>query len=193
MSIDYVAEIQKIMPPPANPIDVDPAVLQRNLESLKLTSGLPEDYLRYATLYGSGSPRIHYDEPGLGPHSWDFWSPARPTYPEIVADFFDTKNQYREAMETFDIPLGLYPEPGGLLPFGVDNSGVWFTWKTIGIPKGWNVVVIYAYDYDEYEEFDMGFSEFLFQWLTKRLPERHWNTAEWKVTGISFSQNIYFR
>jgi len=44
MGIDYVAEIQKIMPPPANPIDVDPAVLQRNLESLKLTSGLPEDY-----------------------------------------------------------------------------------------------------------------------------------------------------
>jgi len=190
MSIDYVAEIQKIMPPPANPIDVDPAVLQRNLESLKLTSGLPEDYLRYAMIYGSGCPQLHDNDPEIGPRTWDMWSPARPTYPEIIARFYDAKNQFREAMETFDIPLGLYPEPGGLLPFGEDHSGFSFTWKTDGNPEEWKVVFIYAYDYDEYEIFDMGFSEFLFQLLTQQLSSKMIIT-DGNVTGISFSQRLY--
>lgn len=181
------------MPPPAEPIDVDPAMLQRNLISLKLTSGLPEDYLRYSMLYGSGVVEFYDTHPDWRTYGWDICSPARLSYPVNVASFFDVNNQYREAMETFYIPLGLYPEPGGLLPFGVDGGGTWLTWKTDGTPDKWNVVIIYSYDDDEYSMLDMNFTEFLYHLLKREISVRNLNTDQFREDkGTHFSQKIYY-
>jgi hypothetical protein len=181
MSANFLQQLQAILPPPAAPIDVDEATLRRNVRSLN--TELPTDFLEYSKLYGSG--RIC-----VGPYKWEIWSPARASYPAIVADFSRIWGDVREALETSTVPLGLFPEPGGLLPFG-NRSDVWFTWKTLGEPDKWKVVVMWSYEEDAYQLFEMGFSEFLVNLLTRRITAAGF-TTEWEPADLSFSQDVFY-
>lgn len=181
MSDDYLTRLQALVPPPAAPIDIDDATLQANLKSLK--TNFPSDYLQYAKLYGSG--RMH-----AGPYDWEIWSPARPSYPATVKRFHRVWSQARDAMETKDVPLGLFPESGGLLPFGKDDERGWFTWNTGGPPDDWKVVVIWNYSHDSYQNFDMNFSEFLYKMLTREIYVAGFR-SEWTASDITFEPEVY--
>ena len=181
MITDYLAQLQELLPPPTSPRDSDDLALHQNEQTIG--SSFPSDFLRYSTLYGSG--RIC-----VGPYSWEIWSGARTTYPAIVADFSRIWGELRDAIETTHVPLGLFPEPGGLLPFG-NRSDVWFTWKTVGQPDEWKIVVMWSYEEDSYQIFDMGFAEFLVTLLTRRITAAGF-LSEWEQSDISFSQDVFY-
>lgn len=178
---NLMGQLEAILPPPASPANADPEALRRNAQALKVT--FPSDYVQYCVRYGSGSIDV-------GVYAWEVWSAARPTYPGIVARFSQIWGELRGALETADVPLGLYPEPGGLLPFG-KTSDVWFAWKTVGDPEDWKVVVMWSYEHDSYQVFDMGFSEFLVNLLNRRITAAGF-ASEWAPADISFSQDVFY-
>jgi hypothetical protein len=98
----------------------------------------PSDYLAYARIYGTGTIIIE------DAYEWEIYSPFRDTFYKFVRCFFDRQDVYRKATENEHVSLGLFPEPGGLLPFGYDDD-FYFTWKTDGDPDSWTIVVIWLY------------------------------------------------
>jgi hypothetical protein len=181
MGRNFLEQIRTIVPVPASPIDVDEPVLRKN--EAALNTRFPEDFVAYARVYGSGSVVA-------GPYSWEIWSPFRTAYPRIVENFAWIWGEVRDALETHEVPLGLFPEPGGLLPFGV-RSDVWFTWRTRGQPDDWNVVVMWSYEDDSFEVFEMGFAEFLFRLVTKRIDVAGFQSP-WDEKEISFEPKVYY-
>jgi hypothetical protein len=173
-------ELRKLLPVPESPIDTDESVLAQNVEVLNVQ--FPEDYLSYGRVYGSGTISVRS-------YSWEIYSPFRTSYPQFVNDFVEAQSVYREAMDNFHVPLGLFPEPGGLLPFG-HRDEKYFTWKTDGQPDDWKVVEIWLYEDDGYQEFDMGFTEFLISVL-KRTIQIPGFKSDWKKTDISFTPEVY--
>ncbi len=180
MSEDFLTLLQSILHPPSTPIDVDGEALKVNTKVLK--TAFPDDFVRYSSLYGSGTIRV-------GPYSWEIWSAARPNYQSIVSNFSQIHSDLRDALETHAVPLGLFPEAGGLIPFGV-RSDVWFTWKTVGSPNEWKVVVLWSYETDSYQLLDMAFSEFLYKLLTRQISVAGFH-SEWDVADITFTQDVF--
>jgi hypothetical protein len=65
------------------------------------------------------------------------------------------------------VPYPLFPEPGGLLPFGIDDNGDGLYWLTTGEPDQWSIVVNESRA-PEYEQFDMSVTEFLQEVLSRK-------------------------
>src|SRR5438874_2295259 len=100
--MNMLNELETLVPAPANPLDVDEAVLEQNEKVIGIT--FPDDFVQYGLKYGSGQVSVKA-------YSWEIWSACRITYPKIVKEFHDTYYPMREALETYDISLGLFPEP----------------------------------------------------------------------------------
>ncbi|MGO1056254.1 SMI1/KNR4 family protein [Crossiella sp. CA198] len=78
-------------------------------------------------------------------------------YPEASNGILDMYRESRSARD-YSVPYPLFPEPGGLLPWGYDRGGAYLFWKTEGEPENWTIVVNCRVKYCEHE---MGFSDFL--------------------------------
>jgi hypothetical protein len=175
-------KLQAIVPVPASPIDVGDVVMKKSMKTLKV--GLPQDYLAYARIYGSGTVSCRV-------YSWEIFSPGRPSFPKFVSEFHDDQGVYRKAMDTFDeVDLGLFPEPGGLLPFG-ERDDLYFTWKTDSAPDRWKVVVIWRYEKGGFQWFKMGFTEFLIKLLTRKITVDGFKSKWDPKSDISFRPVVY--
>ena len=128
----------------------------------------PDDFVAYSTTYGSGTLRNGDDDCELP-------SVCRSTYPAIVEGFSSRNREFREAAETHDVGLGLFPEPGGLLPFGKSSSGTYFCWDTTNkSPNDWPVVVMWEYDHDGYNRQKGGAISFLHGLLSGQKSRYFW-------------------
>ncbi len=117
-------------------------------------------------------------------------APFEPHIRSLWLAFLERQDAYRKAMETFDVPLELYPEPGGLLPFG-HRDDVYFTWKTDGKANDWKVIVIWLYQNDAYKSFDMGFCQFLTSLLKRKIQVPGF-TSKWNPRkDITFEPEVY--
>jgi hypothetical protein len=85
------------------------------------------------------------------------------TAPEICG--YNRRAQ-AESPERFPYPY--YPEPGGLLPWGVDENGNDYFWLTKGEPSQW-VVVQDEYRGNGIEVHDCSMTEFLVGILERRI------------------------
>jgi hypothetical protein len=65
-------------------------------------------------------------------------------------------------------PYKLFPEPGGLLPFGGSDNGDTLFWLTLGEPDNWPIVVNAARDSD-YEKFECDMTDFITGVLTRQI------------------------
>lgn len=65
-------------------------------------------------------------------------------------------------------PYPLFPDPGGLLPFGVTDNGDMLLWLTAGEPRRWSVVVNAGRE-PTYETFECDMTDFVAGILTGRL------------------------
>ena len=175
------SDLRRLVPSPHSPIDTDESVLTIN--ATKLSLRFPKDFLDYGKLYGSGTISVNV-------YDWEIYSPFRLSYPTFVRRFFDRQDAYRKACETTSLPLGLYPEPGGLLPFG-HRDDVYFTWKTKGEPEQWTVTVLWEYSQGGFQEFNMGFSDFLVQLLTRRIRVAGFRSVWNPKTDIAFESEVY--
>ena len=115
---------------------------------------LPETYKEFIDTYGLG--KID-----------DFlivYSPtASDTYLNLLARGTLDLEALRELKSKHgerEVPYRLFPEPGGLLPFGIDENGDGLYWLTEGPPERWSIVVNEGRA-PEYQRFDMNLPEFL--------------------------------
>ncbi|MFE1175697.1 SMI1/KNR4 family protein [Streptomyces sp. NPDC058773] len=176
----YPARIMERIPPPAEAVNGtgDWAAAER-----ALGTALPDDFKQLVEAYGRG----------------DFWgvlclrTPFGEDNPvRLTADLVEVFGPSRE-MWPEHYPHPLFPEPGGLLTWGVAD-GTQLCWLTVGPPGSWPVVV-WSRDHD-YERFDCGVAAFLdglFSGrITSELLQPEPDLAPWFDAAVALD-HIYLR
>lgn len=136
----------KAVPPPAVPFEAYSG-LWESVEA-ELRTSLPQDYKDFARLYGSG-----YFLEFLG------ISIPRSQNPNVCLVRY-----VREVCATFsqdeELPYALWPEPGGIIPFGGTDNGDYLFWLPRDGPAEWGVVV-WDRGMQGFEAFDCDLTDFL--------------------------------
>lgn len=136
----------KVMPPPAAPFEAYIGPWQPFEAALR--TPLPQDYKDFVRLYGNGRLLDYF---GINVPV------SRSPYMRLVSDAETVINIFRSDEE---LPYPLWPEPGGLLPFGRSDDGHQFFWLCRGAPADWRVVV-WDRGMLRYEMFDCDLTDFL--------------------------------
>jgi hypothetical protein len=124
-----------LLPPPASPIESGSPDSWAAAEAA-LQTRLPADYKQFTQAYGTGS--IDEFVTVLNASS----TTARFRLDEYGETMLAVTRELR-AVGIVEIPFPIYPEPGGLLPWGVTANGDWGYWITAptGEPDAWEVAV----------------------------------------------------
>lgn len=122
----------------------------------ELGTPLPQDYKDFVRLYGYGN----FLEI-IGIHVPFSTSPYVRLVPQIplICDALRGEE---------DRPYPLWPEPGGLIPFGKTDYGDFLCWLPRGEPEDWSVVV-YDRGFGRFETFDCSLTTFLAGLVTGEL------------------------
>lgn len=168
-----IEALTNIVLPPNEPTDVGGDKDWTEVEE-SLGLALPTDYKDYINLYGTGELAgcIWVYNPFAGSHHNNLlaqvrallntWRPT-PRVGEILNMGTDT----RVGFGAIEFPYPLYPEPGGLLPWGHVDNGAELFWQTSGSPEKWTVVISEARG-PEFEEYKVSMAEFLVSLLSGR-------------------------
>jgi hypothetical protein len=134
-AVNALAELLGAPPSPAEPVDWD--VVER-----QLGTRLPADYVEWSDRY----PSMEFGGTYFKALAW--------SAPALI------EAGPKEAAVWGQIDLGqtFHPEPGGLLPWGQDEEGGAFFWRTEGDPDDWPVVYCPRF---RFFQFDYGFTGFL--------------------------------
>lgn len=124
-------------------------------------SSLPSDYMWFINTYGNGrinnflyvlNPFAQNESVNLTTKSMTILSSLR-----VIKQEFGPK----------EIPYPLFFEPGGLLPWGIDDNGDSFFWLTNSMnPDKWTVVIGDS-KANEWEEYDTSMTSFLIELIRK--------------------------
>lgn len=139
--IDAFQQLIQLMPPPASPIGLP---VDWDKASQELGIEFPEDYRKFIDTYGTG---------------WicdclSVWKPPyRPLALETLRDCVGS-SQY-----------SVFPETGGLLPFGRTGDSEKINWVTKGLPNEWTIV-FWTCTNEFHETNCIGVVAFLVQLLT---------------------------
>jgi hypothetical protein len=151
----------KVLPRPIEPIET---VRPEGWPSIESTIGvaLPQDYKDYIETYGSGQ---------IGRFLW----PANPfsqnkwlTLQNQIVVRLHSLKAIKEEWGEEECPYPLYPEVGGLLPWGYTSNGDTLFWLTRGAPQAWSVVINEARG-SEFEQFSDSMTGFLTKLITGEL------------------------
>jgi hypothetical protein len=127
-----LADLKKLVPPPAKPFEVGSLPQWRKIEE-RLGTKLPRDYREFVFTYGSG----------LFAGFYRVYNPfAASEYIGLLPQSKRVCGINREAQRSFPsrFPYPYYPDPGGLLPWGNDENGNDYFWLIEGPPTKWVVV-----------------------------------------------------
>lgn len=145
--------LERIISPPESPLEV-PTDSEWDAYEARLGTPLPGDYINHINQYGTG---------GFDSFIWIFNPKANNTYFNLLDQAERILLGVRGARDKFGrekIPFRLFPELGGLLPFGTTANGDILYWQTAGEPERWTVVVNASRSAD-FEELEMNMSTFL--------------------------------
>lgn len=137
-----------VIRPPETPLENNPR------SSTSDYPPVPPDLQLLIGEYGSGS--FEYEESGAivrvhNPYESEYWR-KQEKYLDLLRYF---KVQFGEEY----IPYPIYPEEGGLLPWGSGEGRKHYFWKMDGDPPAWPVIVMY--DIEIFTRFDMTMVQFL--------------------------------
>lgn len=145
-----IENLVRVVPPPAAPDEA----YSGPWEAIEADLGtkLPQDYKDFVRLYGYGN----------------FMEFLCVHVPVSSSPYVTLQSEVREICDTVRIvgsaddylPYPLWPEPGGLLPFGKTDFGDFLFWLPRGLPDDWGVVV-WDRGMGHYEAFDCGLTDFL--------------------------------
>jgi hypothetical protein len=126
-----------------------------------LGTALPADFREFIDRYGAGR---------LADFVWIFSPFAQEPNVNLLDQSSRQLAALRELTERFGelLPYPLYPEEGGLLPFGGTDNGDVLFWRTHGAPDQWTVVVNSSRS-AQCELYECSMSEFLFGLVSKRI------------------------
>jgi hypothetical protein len=147
MSIDVIRELKRLVPPPRCPRNGGSRALFREIER-QLGFHLPDDYKEIVTLYGDGR--------------WqDFWYLYNPfsdnrhlnlikQSPRDDATGLNCLSAERAIRNQFGdaYPHAIWPETGGVFPWGVTDNGGRLFWRMRGDPARWPTVYYPSRDPD---------------------------------------------
>ncbi|MBX3481976.1 SMI1/KNR4 family protein [Phenylobacterium sp.] len=143
-----IGNLLRVVPPPERPGDPFPGPW-RDIEA-KLGTALPSDYKAFVRAYGRGKFMGHIWI--WTPRAWDPYDRLESMAPTVLKLFRED--------EDFTFPL--WPEPGGLLPFGSTLDGDYLAWTTYGSPDDWTVTVLdRGMGYQEAHTYGCGMTDFL--------------------------------
>lgn len=151
-------KLKKLVRPPKNPVNTGTPKFWADYEK-KIGTALPSDYKQFIDTYGSGDFA-------------QFYSIFNPFESEAVLSQMDEiKQDYREGHDDNEerYPFPVFPEPGGILPWGVDTNGNDYFWLTKGGPDDWTVLA-HEVRGDGAIEHPCGMTEFLLKVLKKEIP-----------------------
>lgn len=137
----------KVILPPRMPIETG-SVEGWPLIEETLGVVLPSDYKQYIAIFGTGC---------FGNFLWPFNPFSTNRHLNLIEQINVTLNAQRALKEQWgnrQCPYPLYPEAGGLLPWGSTDNGDDLFWLTTGSPEDWIVVINEARApvYEEYQE-----------------------------------------
>lgn len=146
-----------MVPAPAAPVDAagDWAGVEGSL------CRLPDDYRQLVQRYGTGC----FDH-----FLWIFTPFTDNESLNLLAQVGVIREVHRSLADEYGEPQSYpyFPEPAGLLPFGVTDNGDYLYWSTRGVPNDWPVVVGASRD-PRYEALDGGACRVLSDLLSQRL------------------------
>lgn len=159
-----IEALLKVIEPPTNPTEADHEISWHYIESsLGLT--LPNDFKEFIQRFGTGA---------LLDFLWVF----NPFSSNEYLNFMQQINTQLDALRFLvrdtsleECPYSLYPEPGGLLPWGMTENGDILFWCTEGNPKDWTVVVM-ASRSPTYEEYNESLTGFLAKLILQEIKSR---------------------
>ncbi|MFJ9460005.1 SMI1/KNR4 family protein [Kitasatospora sp. NPDC101447] len=147
-----------------------PARVPWELAPAELGVQLPSDYRAFVDLYGAVNLNGEWGVRSPTKHSRVADSPAG-----LAGWRFETDTEFREQVEGEDEfwdqeHTPVFPDPGGLLPWGMNSNHNYCCWLTTGPdPEQWPVAVFCDFDGiddGELARFDGGFAEFVATVLT---------------------------
>lgn len=141
-----IERLIRVIPPPPEPFEAFNGPWEP--VETALGTALPHDYKDFCRLYGSG-----YFMQFLGvsvPGSQNPNVRLEPHVRAICDTFFDRA----------ELPYSLWPDPGGLIPFGQTDNGDFLFWLPRGEPANWGVVV-WDRGLAGFEVFDCDLTDFL--------------------------------
>ncbi len=143
-----IENLVKAVPPPARPFEAFKGPWE--VIEADLCTPLPQDYKDFSRLYGYGRFMQF-----LGIHIPNTQNPNTRLewQAQVVRDGFLTLTEEY-------CPYPMWPDPGGLLPFGGTDEGDEFFWLMCGPPDDWRVVV-WDRGMGEFEVLDCDLTDFL--------------------------------
>jgi hypothetical protein len=144
-----IESLMRAVPPPEAPFEAflgpwEPV-------EAELRTALPPDYKDFARLYGFG-----YFMEFLG------ISIPRSTNPNtrLESSVPNTCEMFGQFHDRDEFPYPIWPNPGGLVPFGGTDNGDELFWLPRGAPSNWGVVV-WDRGLGNFEPFDCDMTDFL--------------------------------
>jgi hypothetical protein len=146
------SQFSKIFPVPDNPIDNGNP---RGWDAVEKLIGvvLPSDYKDFINIYGTGV---------VGGFVWHYNPFSSNPFLNLIQQLEEELVPLRELKQEFGnntCPYPIFPEEGGLFPWGRTDNGDVLFWKTSGSPVSW-IVIIHEARSNNYEEFQLSMTSF---------------------------------
>jgi hypothetical protein len=155
------------LPPPEHPLESSGSEGWVQVET-RLGTALPSDYREFIPLYGTGyiNTVLFVLNPFSDRRTFDLIRIAGETLRTLRNIRAEWSVQFPDM-----VPYGLYPEPGGILPWGEDTKGVTLFWLTKGGPDEWITVLGHIRN-DDWEEHPLSMSDFLLNLCQGKLESK---------------------
>jgi hypothetical protein len=156
MKID---DLRAVLSPP--PLPVETHGRKWSVVEQEIGTRLPDDYKMFIEQYGSGR---------INSFIWIFNPFSSNQYINLNYKIINQLEVLKTLAQDFGekCPYPLFPQSGGLLPFGETDNGDAIYWLTRGDPNAWQVVVNQARG-PKYEEFALNTTNFLAGILTHKV------------------------
>lgn len=155
MSLD---RLQSVLKPPVNPSNTGNGWSE--LEDA-LGVSLPQDYKDFINIYGTG---------GIDQFIWILTPFDLDENVNFLARAEVMREAYLESKQQFPeyYKHCIFPEAGGILPWGYTDNGDELYWKTNEDARMWSIIVYESRSW-EYHEYPMSMTEFLFGIVSRNL------------------------
>jgi hypothetical protein len=124
----------EVMSPPREPVETGNVEQWTNVKE-SLGTELPTDYKEYINTFGTGS---------IGAFLWPYNPFSNNENLNLITRsklILEAMSVIKERFGDTEVPYPLFPEPEGLLPWGVTDNGDSLFWLTAGNTDEWPVVI----------------------------------------------------
>jgi hypothetical protein len=162
-----LSKLQELVSPPKIPrcptSDSDWKKVQSDLKTK-----LPSELKTFSQVYGMGIFR------GTETTALSIYAPSYPGFVEVVQYECNRFRSMNARKDYAHYPFDLFPDDGGLLPLGVDESGYCLFWETGGDPENYPIVVHWTFGKCGMARFEMTLSELLVALLERTVELPCW-------------------